>query len=173
MSGNDPRSDAGPEFSRPVSAHDLGAQRRQQMIEAEPNERQSLVRRFDLLTLDRLTAALELKRDPAGIRITGQVHASGAQPCVTSGEPVPFLITEPIALLLVETPPEGSEIELADADLDSEILTGDTIDLGEIAAQTFALALDPYPRAVGVVPGVISEAEAKMASNPFSVLKRD
>ncbi len=173
MSGNDPRTDAGPEFSRPVSAHDLGAQRRQQVIEAEPNERDALAKRFELLTLDRLTAALELKRDPAGIRITGQIHASGAQPCVASGEPVPFLITEPIALLLVEAAPEGSEIELADGDLDSEILLGDSIDLGEIASQSFALALDPYPRAIGVVPGLVSEAEARMASNPFSVLKRD
>ena len=42
---------------------------------------------------------------------------------------------------------------LADADLDTETLDGDVIDLGEIAAQALALALDPYPRSTAPAPG--------------------
>lgn len=161
-----------PEFSRPFRAHDIGGMNRQQMIEADYNERAALAKRFGLLSLDRLTAALELRREAAGIRVTGQVHASGEQACVATGEAVPFLVTEPAALLLTEAAPEGDEIELAEADLDTEPLSGDIIDLGEIAAQALALGLDPYPRSSAPAPGVITEDEARVAANPFSVLKK-
>lgn len=162
-----------PEFSRPFRAHDVGGLVRQQMIEAEPHEREALAKRFDLLALDLLTAALELKREAGGIRVTGQIHARGAQPCVATAEPVPFLITESVALLLTEAGPEGNEIELADADLDTEPLAGDVIDLGEIASQALALALDPYPRSTAAAPGVITEDQARIASSPFAVLKKN
>ena len=162
-----------PEFSRPFRAHDVGSHTRQQMIEANADECAALADRFFLLDLERLTAALELRREAIGIRVTGQVHASGNQPCALSGEPVPFLITEKVKLLLVPDVPEGTEIELAEADLDAEPLLGDIIDMGEIAAQALALALDPYPRAKGVrVPGVMTEDEARLASSPFAGLKK-
>lgn len=161
-----------PEFSRPFRAHDVGGMNRQQMIEADASERAALVRRFGLVALDRLTAALDLRREAAGIRVTGQVHASGEQACVATGEPVPFLVTEPVALLLIEATPEGDEIELAEPDLDTESFAGDTIDMGEIAAQALALGLDPYPRSAAPAPGVISEEAARAAASPFSVLKK-
>jgi uncharacterized metal-binding protein YceD (DUF177 family) len=161
------------EFSRPFRAHDVGSHTRQQMIEAEPHERDALAQRFTLLELARLTAALELRKDPAGIRVSGQIHASGSQPCVASGEPVPFLITEAVSILLVAQSTESGEFELADADIDSEPLVGDIIDMGEIAAQVLGLALDPYPRKKGAkVAGVLSEDEARLASSPFAALKK-
>lgn len=161
-----------PEFSRVFRAHDVGGHARQQAIEADPVERAALAARFGLLQLDRLTAALELRREAAGIRVTGQVQGSGEQACVATGEPVPFLITEPVRLMLVETTPAGDEIELAEPDLDTDALEGDIIDLGEITAQALALALDPYPRSTAAAPGVTSEAEARAAANPFAVLKK-
>lgn len=161
------------EFSRPFRAHDVGTHTRQQMIEATPPERAALADRFFLLDLDRLTAAIELRRDAAGIRVTGQVHASGNQPCALTAEAVPFLITERLSLLLTDKAPEGGEVELADADLESEVLNGDIIDMGEIAAQALALALDPYPRKKGAkVPGVINEDEARAKRSPFAGLKK-
>jgi hypothetical protein len=162
-----------PEFSREIRAHDIGGHTRQQMIEADEVERAALARRFGLLSLDRLTAALELRREAAGIRVIGQVHGSGDQACVATGEPLPFLVTEPIALLLTETAPEGEEIELGEGDLDTEPLSGDIIDMGEIAAQAFVLGLDLYPRSAATAPGVISEEAARAAASPFSVLKKD
>lgn len=161
-----------PEFSRPFRAHEVGGTVRQQAIEADPAERAALATRFALLGLDRLTATLELRRDAAGIRVTGQIHAAGQQPCVATAEPVPFLITEPVQLLLTEAAPDGDDIELADSDLDTEPLDGDIIDLGEIAAQALALALDPYPRSTLPAPGVITEAQAKADSSPFAILRK-
>jgi uncharacterized metal-binding protein YceD (DUF177 family) len=161
-----------PEFARPFRAHDVAGLARQQVIEADAGERTALAQRFGLLALDRLTAAFDLHREPAGIRVTGQVHASGAQPCVATAEPVAFLITEAVALLFTQTSPAGDEIELADTDLDTEPLDGDVIDLGELAAQALALALDPYPRASLAAPGVITEEAARAAASPFAVLRK-
>lgn len=161
-----------PEFSRIVRAHDVGGHSRQQAIEADAGERAALATRFGLLELGALTATLALRREAGGIHVTGQIHGSGEQACVATGEPVPFLLTERVNLKLTETAPEGDEIELAEPDLDTEILEGDIIDLGEIAAQALALALDPYPRSTAKAPGVISEEAARAAANPFSVLRK-
>jgi hypothetical protein len=61
---------------------------------------------------------------------------------------------------------EGDEIELDADSLDTIPYEGGAIDLGEAAAETMALALDPFPRgpnaaAVLREAGVISEEEAK------------
>jgi uncharacterized metal-binding protein YceD (DUF177 family) len=162
-----------PEFSRPLRAHEIGGTLRRQTIEADAVERAALAARFDLLGLDRLVADISVRREASGIRVTGRIDAAGTQPCVATAEPVPFVITEALALLLTENQPEGEEIELADADLDSEPLVGDIIDIGELAAQALALALDPYPRSTAPAPGVISEEAARAASNPFAVLRKD
>ena len=162
-----------PEFSRLFRAHDVGGHVRQQAIEADADERAALATRFGLLTLARLTAAFDLRREAAGIRVTGQVHGSGDQVCVATAEAVPFLLTEAVAILLSEAGPDGDEMELTAGELDIEPLNGDIIDLGEIAAQALALALDPYPRSTAAAPGVLSEEQARMVSSPFSVLRRD
>ena len=161
-----------PEFSHILRAHEIGGTPKRLMLEANDVERAALATRFTLLGLDRLTAALEVKREAKGIHISGQVHGAGAQPCVASGEPVPFLVTEHIALLLTDATPAGGEIELAGTDLDVEPLAGDIVDLGEIAAQAFALGLDLYPRLPVSVAGVISEEDAIALRSPFAVLKK-
>lgn len=162
-----------PEWSHIVRAHDVGGTPRREMLEADAAARAAVAARFDLLALERLTAAFELRREAGGVRVRGQVHGQGDQACVTTGEPVPFLRTEAVDLLLTEVAPDGDDVELVDSDLDIDIIDGDIIDLGEIAAQSFALGLDPYPRSPGAAaPGVISEDEARLASNPFAVLKK-
>jgi uncharacterized metal-binding protein YceD (DUF177 family) len=160
-----------PEFSRPLRADDVG-KARERTVTATEEERAALAERFALLALNRLAATLAVARQGAGLRVTGTVTAAGAQACTLSGEPVPFDIAAPVDLRYAAAPAGGGEIELSEDDLDTEPWDGDAIDLGEIAAETMALALDPWPRAAGVtVPGVISEEEAALQANPFRVLK--
>jgi uncharacterized metal-binding protein YceD (DUF177 family) len=161
-----------PEYSRPVRAHEVGGRPRCHDLEAAPAERAALARRFDLLALDRLVAAIDVVRDAGGVRVTGQIEASGTQACVATGEPVPFTLAAPVALRLVESTAEDEDLELDADDLDTEPLTGDIIDLGEWAAQALALALDPYPRSTLPAPGVVSEEDAAVSRSPFSVLKK-
>jgi hypothetical protein len=167
-----PRSAGAPEFSRPLRAHEVGGVAKQLTLEANAAERAALCQRFGLLTLDTLTATLDIRREAAGIRVNGVVRGKGTQPCVASAEPVPFKLKETVALLLTTAVPDGGEIELGADDLDVDLLDGDVIDAGEIAAQAFALGLDPYPRLPGGISGVISEDEAAALRSPFAVLKK-
>ena len=174
-----------PEFSHVVRVHDIGTAVRRETLVARPGERAGLAARFDLLALDRFEAVLDVVREAGGIRVRGRLSASGAQPCSISREPVPFALDEPIDLRFSDAAvPTAEEIELSEPDLDTLPLDGDDLDLGEAAAQTLGLALDPYPRAPDEVRAaaerfVISEDEAtaravaaKAAANPFGVLRR-
>ncbi len=161
-----------PEFSRTVRASDV-SQRRQHSLGANAGERAALAGRFDLLALDRLEATLELRADGGVILLTGHFSAAGAQPCVRTRAPVPFVLAEPISLRLIPEAPAGEDLELASEDLDSEPLSSDIIDLGEYVAQALALALDPYPRSDEPAPGVLSEEQARVASSPFAVRRKE
>ncbi len=173
------------EFARPLIAHEIGATARHDVIAATSEERAALCARFDLVTLDELSAELATQRVAEGVRVMGSMIARGAQPCVVSGEPVPFSLKAPVDLLFVasDSGADDEEIELDADDLDVMTLDGDRLDIGESVAQTLSLILDPYPRADAAVLAtarkrLLSEEEAaaraaqeKAASSPFSALQ--
>jgi len=163
-----------PEFSRVFRLDELGTAPRPVAIDADDKERAALASRFGLLSIERLSATAELTRDGDVVIATGNLAAEVVQACVASGDPVPASLAEDFTLRFV--PPSGApdaeEIELEEGDLDEIDYEGGAIDLGEAAAQTLALALDPFPRAPGAeerlrAAGVIGEEEA----GPFAALK--
>lgn len=136
-----------PEFHRPLRIDQIGEGELRQRIEADADERRRLMGRFQLLSLESLVADYALRRDAAGIVATGRLTAKVAQPCVASGEPVPESVDESFVLrFLPEGSIEGDAAELDDSAMDTMFYAGAAIDLGEAAAETLALALDPYPR---------------------------
>ena len=163
-----------PEFSRPVRIDTLGTAPRKLAIEAEPAERDALARRFRLVALDRLAAEATLARNGDEVIARGRISAAVVQICVASGEPVPAEIDEPFDLVFRPDAAEvgtDEEVELGEAELDVIFYEGGAVDLGEAAAETLALALDPYPRAPQAdtalkAAGVKSEEEA----GPFGAL---
>jgi uncharacterized metal-binding protein YceD (DUF177 family) len=165
-----------PEFFRPQRLDQIGAGESHVTVTAEPEERAALARRFGLKALERLEASYTLLRDAAGVIARGHLSGQATQACVVTDDPVPATIEEDFAIRFLPEP-EGQggdeEVELSDDDMDTVFYTGGTIDLGEAAAETLALALDPYPRspradeALGAA-GVLSEAEA----GPFGALAR-
>ena len=172
------------ELSRPVRVRELSQAPRRERVTANPTERAALARRFDMTALDRLDADLEVRREPGGFVVSGRVLAEGSQPCAVSGEPVAARIDEPVALRFSPSAaPEGDEVELESADLDVLPLDGETIDLGEIAAQSLGLALDPFPRLADTALAdirrrLLSEEEAaaqveaeRTGTSPFRVIK--
>ncbi|PAX08353.1 hypothetical protein CKY28_09765 [Sphingomonas lenta] len=134
---------------------------------ATPDERAALAKRFDLVSIDRLRAHFAIRREAAGITARGRVEADLVQACSVTGEPVTTHVDEAAELLFVpEQEDAGDEVELSADALDSVPYTGDRIDLGEAAAETMALALDPFPRSPGAAAalreaGVLTEEEAK------------
>ena len=168
-----------PEFPFVISAHDIGAAARIYAITATEPQRAALARRFDLQALDRLDAELAVRRDALGIAVAGRVRAAGAQSCVVSGEAVPFDLDEEVDLRFSDnaTAASGDEVELTEPDLEVLPLDGDALDLGEVAAQSLGLGLDPYPRAPEAARAaaqqfLLDEEAARLAANPFNVLKR-
>ena len=165
-----------PEFSRPERLDTIGERERIVEIAATEDERAALAKRFALLSITRLDARLGIKRTDSGIVVKGRVTGAAVQACSVTDEPLDTQIDEPVALLFVEQLiAEGDEVELSGDALDMVAIEGGTIDLGEAAADTLALAIDPFPRgpnaaAVLAAAGVISEDEFRPA-NAFSDLK--
>ncbi|MDQ0839051.1 YceD family protein [Sphingomonas faeni] len=165
-----------PEFSRPERLDTIGERERIVEIVANEDERAVLAKRFALLSITRLDARLGIKRTESGIVVKGRVTGAAVQACSVTDEPLDTQIDEPVALLFVEQLiAEGDEVELSDDALDMVAIQGGTIDLGEAAADTLALSIDPFPRgpnaaAALAAAGVISEDEFRPA-NAFSDLK--
>ena len=155
-----------PEFSRIERADTIGEGERTVRIAADAAERAALAKRFDLQNVESLEAEFRLRRDAAGVIAHGHVRAKVVQACVITDDPVPGTIDEPVALrFVVDDVAEEGEIELDEDALDTMLYDGAAIDLGEAAAETMALALDPYPRGPGAAAalraaGVVSEDEA-------------
>lgn len=162
-----------PEFSRIERLDSIGERERAIDIAADEAERAAVAKRFGLLSIDSLAGRFTVRREAAGVAVRGGVTASVVQACSVTGEPLPVTIDEPVALLFVESLADGEEeVELAGDALDTVEIKGGGIDLGEAAAETMALALDPFPRSANAeaalkAAGVVGEDEV----GPFSGLK--
>jgi uncharacterized metal-binding protein YceD (DUF177 family) len=160
-------TDRAPEFSRPVPLARLGPDGYCQEIAANAAERAALARRFGLLTLDRLAATVELRREAAGtILLSAAFAAEFSQECVVSLEPVAGEVAGDFSLRY-----GAVESEIDDVAGDGpafEPLEGDTIDIGEAVAQEFSLALPPFPHAAGVE--IEMGAADRESGGPFAAL---
>lgn len=163
-----------PEFSRPQRLDAIGAGEHRVEISADAGERAALAKRFALIAVDRLDATMTVQRDAAGVVARGQLKGAVVQACSVTGDPVPAQVDEAFAIrFLPEGTVEGDEIELSDEECDTVFYTGGAIDLGEAAAETLALALDPFPRSAGAEAalrdaGVLGEDE----TGPFAALAK-
>jgi uncharacterized metal-binding protein YceD (DUF177 family) len=160
-----------PEFARPERVEMIGEVERNVTIAAEPAERAALARRFGLLSIERLEATFSLRRAGERIEARGRVVADLTQPCAATGAPLVARADEHVELRFAEETAGDAERELDEADLDTLPIENGAIDLGEAAAETMALAIDPYARLPEAdtalrAAGVLTEDEA----GPFAGL---
>ena len=94
-----------------------------------------------------------------GVRVKGHVSVSIVQDCVVTLDPVEQQIEEDFeAIFLPENSRLAKRVQDGSAELVldpegpdlPETFTGDSIDVGAVAAEFAALAIDPYPRKQGV-----------------------
>jgi uncharacterized metal-binding protein YceD (DUF177 family) len=159
------------EFSRPVKLVRIGSEPYRQQIAASDAERAALARRFDLVSLDRLDAVVELVREgDRRILLRADFEAAFEQSCIVTLDPIAGAVAERFTLLY--GPPEAEETaaEIVGDDVAFEPITGDTIDIGEAVAQEFSLALPSFPRS----PDATAEADtpAPDEAGPFAALSR-
>jgi len=165
-----------PEFSRPIRIDQLPSKLSRHRLEANPEELIALAARFGILSLDSLTAEIEINPPTRRglVRLKGHLHARVVQTCVVTLEPLPAAVEAPFALTFGPPPEdEDDEIDLIwDGEDPPDQIEDGRIDLGEVVAEHLALSLDPFPRAPGATfepPPDADEAPAPKAS-PFSAL---
>lgn len=90
-----------------------------------------------------------------GVRVSGKVQAAITQECVVTLEPLPASISEDVSAIYF---PEDSKIGRLGFNAPGEIhldaegpdapetFSGDSVDVGALAEEVFAVAIDPYPR---------------------------
>jgi len=160
-----------------VSLDVIGPKPIERRIEATAEERAALARRFDLLALDRLEAVATLRRIAGrdAIRVELRLVADVVQRCVVTLGEVPSRIEDAGVVVLAPESAPTREVVLdaaldAEAEEEVEPLTGNEIDLGEMAAQNLAVALDPWPRVPGATLGDVWTAGPEEDRHPLAAL---
>lgn len=125
-------------------------------IDANAEERAALATVHALVSVESFKADLDVTTwKKGGVRVVGTVSARIVQSCVTTLAPVAETVEEDISATFV---PEGSKLAVPRKSVEGEILldaegedgpeifTGDTVDVGQLAEEFFALGINPYPR---------------------------
>lgn len=148
-----------PEFQRMIKARLLPG--KPVVLSANETECAALAERFGIAAIKELEASLTLEQTGAGISARGPLNADLIQSCAVSGEDLAITIREDLELLFVEDAvlaardlgdinEDGAiEVELPANEADEIGYTGDAFDLGEAAAQSLGLAIDPYAEGPG------------------------
>lgn len=152
-------------------------------ISADKTDLKRLERQWGVAGVSAFDAEIELgrwKRD--GVRVKGHVSAAIMQQSVVSLDPVEQRIEEDFEAIFL---PENSRLlsrglnSKGEMFLDPEgpdlpeTFTGDSIDVGAVAAEFAALAIDPYPRNTGegMSDRIESEPGLDKKPSPFAVLQ--
>lgn len=166
------------EFSRVFRVDDLPLGGSTVTLVAGDAECTALARRFGVSALRGLTVTARMTPRPhergvgRSARVEGRFEVEVEQSCVVTLEPVVGRVAERFVLVFAEQAADEAEVAIdVDADDAPEPLIEGSFDLGEAVAELVALAIDPYPRAPGVVFEAPEGANAPRES-PFAVLRR-
>jgi len=144
-------------------------------LEATPQECRAVARRLELVSLAALRFAGRIEKGPRDgiVIVRGTVEADATQRCVVTLEPVPARLEVPVErYFLLGAADAADEIIVSPDDEEPEPLNGELLDLGEIAVEELALALDPYPHAADA-PAVLrslNDAADAAARSAFAAL---
>jgi uncharacterized metal-binding protein YceD (DUF177 family) len=161
-------------FSRPLRVETLPRDGLTQSVAATASERAALAESNDLVEIAALTADFVVTRSGRGVRVEGTVHAEVTRTCVVSLEPFPVVIDEDVDVRFAPAserrPREEAETVALDVEDPPDPIVDGKIDLGALAAEFMALALDPYPRKPGAQ--FVPPEPDDDGDSPFSGLAR-
>jgi uncharacterized metal-binding protein YceD (DUF177 family) len=154
-------------WSVPVALEDIPETGLHVEIDAPESVRSDMVPLAGLRELPRLSAAFDLARQGAGVRVTGQVSARVGQTCVVTLEPIESDLVEPVDLVFA--PPSAETPPLNDGEEPHEPLVDGRLDLGTIGTEFLLLGINPYPRKTGVEFAPIKADDG--SAKPFAALE--
>ncbi|WP_306118590.1 MULTISPECIES: DUF177 domain-containing protein [unclassified Roseitalea] len=170
--------------SRPLDVSRLAAGGRAVSIGADADQRAALAEIHGLETVDGFRAELVVRpwqRD--GVRVTGEIVADIVQQCVVTLEPLPARLAVPVDATFVPRDSrlarrleqgEGQDVLIDPEGPDApETFDSPFLDIGAVAEEFFALAIDPYPHKPGAGPVEMTAGEDDQAEQgPFAALDR-
>jgi uncharacterized metal-binding protein YceD (DUF177 family) len=154
------------ELHRPINLDHIGASGLTVTVEASPAECAALAARMRLPAVHALTCEFRLTGgEQSHFAARGHLRACITQTCVVTLEDFETEVEEVFQVHFV---PAGEESEIIDPEADDDLpYEGNSIDLGEAAAEQLALALDPYPRSPGAE---LPQELLDEAPHPFAAL---
>lgn len=181
-----------PEWPHRVETARIGTDPFAVKIVADPQQRKDMARRAGIASVERLEAEMILRRASGNnlIHVTGHVDADITQLCAVTLAPLQNQVSEEfeawytdheevISLSGVRRERKsmlsGGEMPVAEEHEDPEPAIDGAIDAGELAAQYFCLAIDPYPQ--GKESNYENSVETGFSAapatrqNPFAALK--
>lgn len=156
-------------------------------ISANQQQCADLAKRFDLESIDSLSANLEFHPDPdhrtaQSIILKGKFTAKYQQICAISAEILHQKAQESFALFMVEDSAYTAMVEKNEQDEEGFILSLDeldiipfkssAIDIGEMTAQSFALSIDPYATGENCHAVRQKWLGEEKRENPFAILQK-
>ena len=178
------------EWSVFVRAEDVPPNGKTLEITPNPKEKKALAKRLDVLSVEDLSAKVQLKRDtPHIVHVTGVLEAIVKKSCVVTLEPIDIPIKEEFegwyadesqavsfrrAQHEAQSKKDLLDIPMLDESEDPEPMVNGQIDVGDLATQYLSLAIPLYPVKEGVELKA-SEPDVQkgnpMKVNPFAALK--
>lgn len=174
------RPDSGkPEFSRPLAVEKIAPAGSEHTIEATSEERRALAERFGIAAIHSLSARfVAIPWQGGGVQLRGEISAEVELVSVISLEPFSTRVSEPVVRYFQASLSPGHRpavlgVESLEGE-EPDVISGGSIDLGEVAAESLALGLDPYPRKPGEVfhDATQQAEEERRQESPFAVLSR-
>lgn len=164
-----------PEISRVLRLDEITNVANTIIIDATLPECAGLAERFELPYVRNLSVEITYRRTRSGqmVRIDGRITANYSQLCSATLAPMPMMMEETFQTEYTLVPWE----KFSEFDLDQpEVLSDDFVDVGEIAAQYFGLAIDPYARRAGnetlaELADSITEAVAEMVAQTETAIQ--
>ena len=152
-------------------------------ITASARERKALAKRIEVPELLAFEATFDAQKKGGGIYlVTGRVKARMKQTCVRTLDVIETSLDQPFSVRFMDENIFAAyqHEELRGEIGDHEVLTGESANLGEIAAQYLSLFVDPYPAGEGAPGEKDPGAQARFRSgdnrgegaNPFAILKK-
>lgn len=141
------------EFKRLVWLKDLGQKDLDLTLTASPSERVALARRFQITEITVLESTLKVRRLSAGVfEASGSIEAEIVFIGEQASEAMDFTVSETMGeVFATESGWERLRETSIDDEVDAELVTGDSFDLGEVIAQNLSLALDPLLLEMGTL----------------------
>lgn len=159
------------------------------VLEPDEEARNNLAAQCDVVSISEFSAQLNVKSwHKDGVRVSGSLNAALVQSCIITLEPVPEQINTQIDAVFVPSTSKLAKPNInaetreliveAEGDDVPELFELPNLDVGAVAAEFFALELDPYPKSpnaeesAGTVAQDDAESESDAAENPFAALAK-